>query len=514
MNREEIRTVGGGGQELNRTDVALAAALFIAALALRIPFRSQMAYHWDSAQLALAVGEYNIRLNQPHPPGFYFYIFLARWLNIFVGEPHTALVWLSVIAGSWLAAMGYLLATSMFGRGCGRATGLILLTSPLCWFHSEIALTTIVDGALVVTFVFVCWRAIQRKVTWWQTFAMAAAFAAVGGVRQQSGPLLIPLWIYVFWTFARPRLAKLLCGTALAAGFCLLWFLPMVKSAGGLGSYLGLVHLKNQIDASRTLWGGGGAAALLTDVQSMGQACWAGLLVAGIVAAAEFIRWVFFREPIVRRSFYQANKAQFAVLALWTTPMFLFGLIMYSIMPGHVLHFFPALAVLAGLGVAAFSKQLASWPIFREPRAEGVVLTVLVSINVLIFVYSPPTIMPVLLGLPMTGVEIRQHDANLSACLWAIRGKWLPGSVVICHRFENFYWGYAQFKYYLPEYQNVLVWNAPPPALPAADILLVVPPGESLDLFRPIFDLRSAVLVAEDGVKLYVVRGYRSTDSR
>src|ERR1700722_1726525 len=214
-----------------------------------------MAYHWDSAQFALAVGDYNIRLNQPHPPGFYFYIFLARWLNVFVGEPHAALVWLSVIAGSWLAAMGYLLATSMFGRSCGRATGLILLTSPLCWFHSEIALTTIVDGALVVTFVFVCWRAIQSGVTWLQTFAIAAAFAAVGGVRQQSALLLIPLWIYVFGAFARPRLAKLFCGAALAAGFCLLWFLPMVKSTGGLGSYLGLVHLKNQIDAPRTVWG-------------------------------------------------------------------------------------------------------------------------------------------------------------------------------------------------------------------------------------------------------------------
>jgi hypothetical protein len=318
--------------------------------------------------------------------------------------------------------------------------------------------------------------------------------------------LLSPLWIHVFWTFARPRMAKLLCGTALAAGLCLLWFLPMVKSAGGLGSYLGLMHLKNQVDASRTLWGGGGMNALLTDVESMGRACWAGLLGAGIVAAAEFVHWVFFREPIVRKSFYQANKAQFAVLALWMTPMFLFGLIMYSIMPGHVLHFFPALAVLAGLGVAALSKQLGLWPLFRKPRAEGVVLATLVSINVVLFVYSPPTIMPILTGLPLTGAEIHQHDADLSACLRTIRSKWSPASVVICHRFENFYWGYAQFKYYLPEYQNVLVWNARPPAVPAADILLVVPPGESLDLFRPIFDLRNAVLVAEDGAKLYVLR--------
>jgi hypothetical protein len=342
---------------------------------------------------------------------------------------------------------------------------------------------------------------------------MAAVFAAVGGVRQQSGPLLIPLWTYVFWTFARPRLAKFFCGTALAAGFCLLWFLPMVKSAGGLGSYLGLMHLKNQVDASRTIWGGGGVAALLTDVESMGQACWVGLLGAGIVGAADFIRWVCFRELIVRKNFYQANKAQFVVLALWTTPMFLFGLIMYSIMPGHVLDFFPALAILAGLGVAALSEQLGSWPIFRRPRAEGVILVTLVSINVVIFIYSPPPLTPVLMGLPLTGVEIHQHDADLSACLLTIRSKWASGDVVICHRFENFYWGYAQFKYYLPEYQNVLVWDVPPSGITAGDILLIVPPGESLDLFRPIFDLRDVFLVADDGVKLYALRRHGDTGS-
>ena len=93
----------------------------------------------------------------------------------------------------------------MFGRACGWGTGLILLTSPLTWFHSEIALTTIVDSALVVSYVFVCWRAIHSKVTWFQTIMLAVLLAAVGGVRQHSAPLLIPLWMYVFCGFAQPR---------------------------------------------------------------------------------------------------------------------------------------------------------------------------------------------------------------------------------------------------------------------------------------------------------------------
>ena len=35
--------------------------------------------------------------------------------------------------------------------------------------------------------------------------------------------------------------------------------------------------------------------------------------------------------------------------------------------------------------------------------------------------------------------------------------KWSLDDIIIWHRFESFYWGYAQFKYYLPEYQNVLI---------------------------------------------------------
>src|ERR1035438_8186786 len=152
MQVEEGKSTETVGALLARRDYGIALALFVVALALRVPFRSQFAYYWDSAQFALAVGEYNIRISQPHVPGFYLYVLLGRLMNLFVGEPHAALVWLSVLAGAWLVSMGYLLATSMFGRSCGWGTGLILLTSPLSWFHSEIALTTIVDSAVGVRF--------------------------------------------------------------------------------------------------------------------------------------------------------------------------------------------------------------------------------------------------------------------------------------------------------------------------------------------------------------------------
>src|SRR5277367_433242 len=130
-----------GAARYSPADWCVAALLLAGALALRIPFRSQFAYHWDSAQFALAIREYDIRLSQPHAPGYFLYVMLGRLVNFFVGDPHASLVWISVIFGGALPAVVYLLGTAMFGRKAGVTAGLLALTSPQVWFHSCVALT-------------------------------------------------------------------------------------------------------------------------------------------------------------------------------------------------------------------------------------------------------------------------------------------------------------------------------------------------------------------------------------
>jgi hypothetical protein len=506
-----MRADVGHGPELARADLGIAAAIFVAALASRIPFRSQLAYHWDSAQLARAVLKYDIRINQPHPPGFYLYVVLGRLLNSLVGDPHAALVWLSVLAGAWLTAVGFLLATSMFGRQCGLGTGLMLLTSPLCWFHSEIALTTIVDSALVVSFMFACWRAVQQGVTWLRILAMAALLAAVAGVRQQSAPCLIPVWLYVLWRFARPRGCKLSGAVVLLTGLSLLWFVPTVKSAGGLASYFQLVRLKSQIDASRTVWGGGGTEALFSDGFCIGRACWVGLSAAGIIALAELVCRSLFEKRMPEDNFYQTNRTQFRILLLWIAPIMAFDLFfMYAAMPGHILNFFPALVILTSLGLVKVAERLATSSEASRSRAFCGVLALVVTVNTVVFVWSPRWTTPLQLGLPLTAVEIGDHDAKLSACFQTIRQNWPPKNVIICHCRENFYWGLAQFAYYLPEYRNIMLGKdtSSPGALmtfpPGQDILIVVPPGESIDKFQTYIDLQTMSLVLDAGIKLYL----------
>jgi hypothetical protein len=156
----------------------------------------------------------------------------------------------------------------------------------------------------------------------------------------------------------------------------------------------------------------------------------------------------------------------------------------------------------------------------------GGILTVVVTVNVVAFLYSSAALSRLLLGLPLTGVEVREHDAKLSACFQAIRKNWPSGNIIVCHRLENFYWGFRQFQYHLPEYENVLLvadtslpgtlgakkwigyerrttFQTEVPIPDGQNVLLVVPPGQSLDGFKSWFDVRKAVLVIESGAKLY-----------
>jgi hypothetical protein len=98
--------------------------------------------------------------------------------------------------------------------------------------------------------------------------------------------------------------------------------------------------------------------------------------------------------------------------------------------------------------------------------------------------------------------------------------------VLICHRQEDFYWGFRQFEYHLPEYRNVLLeadaslpgvlatrkwigyerqtaFVSEVPILDGQDIVLVVPPTDSLARYESQFDVRKATLVLESRLKLY-----------
>jgi len=522
LKSKETNTAWRKTPELDRTDVMAAFVLFAVALVLRVPFRSQMAYHWDSAQFALAITEYDIRLSQPHAPGYFLYVMLGRMVNHFVGDPHASLVWISVVFGSLLPVIMYFLGTAMFGRWAGATAGALALTSPQTWFHSCVALTYIVDSFLACAVVLALWWAMSRGGGWGGAVLIGALLAMVGGVREQSVPAFVPLVVFVFWRFERAFAAKLVVAALVAVGLGLLWFVPMVWTSGGLGTYMEIVRLHVAFNAPAT-FSGGGWNALSRNVANMTGFCWNGLVLGALVLVGALLYRVFRMTAEQKTSWDSQHALELAVLAIWIVPMMVLGTVIgFTKQPGYVLSYLPGWFVLVGAVVASLKRK---WQ-------RMATIFVICGMNIVAFVAWPPRWDGVFFKMARTAREIAEHDRQLSQIVATVRQSYSPKAVVICHAAEFFMYGLRHFQLYLPEYEQYqfagdmtvlhppgkTMWRVRGGRLEFVDkidlggrkgIVLLVPPGESLEIFAPYLSMARVKAFAQGTNNVY----FLSTDS-
>src|SRR5512134_3285308 len=109
--------------------------LFLLTLFTRLPFRSTFLFDQDSVQFALGMKTYDVYLHQPHPPGYFLYVELARLIDVFVQDANASLVWISVFASVLAVLTTYCLASAIVDRQDGKWAALLMITSPAVWFH-------------------------------------------------------------------------------------------------------------------------------------------------------------------------------------------------------------------------------------------------------------------------------------------------------------------------------------------------------------------------------------------
>ena len=445
---ENTMTKGTNGAPANtphflRRDWGGAMLIFLVAVALDIPFRSRFAYQWDSAEFTLAIREYNVALSQPHAPGYFLYVMLGRLVNCFVGDPHGSLVWLSVLGGSSLVALLYVVGVEMFGRRVGWVAALFGMTSPQVWFHSCVALMYVVDGFLVCLAVLCCWRALRHGCRWADAVMIGGVLAIIGGVRPQTVPGLAPLVVYVFWRSPKQRLAKLAGAFCVCASGTLVWLVPMVRMSGGWAVYAEAFHRPATLYAAVT-FARGGIDALLWNVFFAGLYCWNGLaLGVGLLTGALIKRVRMDGER--KESWDAAHREALRVLALWIAPMMLMGTVVaLTTQPGHVLSYLPAWIIL----VAVVASQL------RKPAVFAVVTAIACMTNAAAFLVLPQAWAGVFYGTARTAREIRGHDRQLARIVHAIRVQLSPADTLVCHAQEYLPLGLRHLQVYLPEFEQ------------------------------------------------------------
>ncbi|HLF25343.1 MAG TPA: glycosyltransferase family 39 protein [Anaerolineae bacterium] len=266
----------------------LGVSLFLLGMLTRLPFTSQILYHWDSVNFALALDRFDIASDQPHVPGYILYVALGQVVNALFRDPQTTWVAISLIS-SGLAVMAiYLLGRDLFSRETGLIAALFLTASPLFWFYGEVALPHSLDTFAVIGVVWLLYRLWKGDARF--AIPAAIAIAVAGGLRPQTQVFLLPLALWASWRLGWRKL-----GPALAAMIVVdvLWVVPLVMSVGGIGRYLEVFNAFSQRFNESTTIFTGGLAGLARNLTKLGRYTlygWGAAIVPAVLYGFRYLR--------------------------------------------------------------------------------------------------------------------------------------------------------------------------------------------------------------------------------
>jgi len=396
------------------------APLGIAAVAVtRILCRSHLLYDVDSVNFALGMARFDPAAHQPHPPGYFLYVCLGRFVNLFLPDPNSALVAIGIAASCGAAWMIYLLTRLWFGQRAAWMSILLFLVSPLCWFHGIVALTYIVEAFFSALIGYFCWRAYSGE----KAFLLPAsiAFALAAGFRPSGALLLAPLWLFAI---RRARGTRLLLAIGAVVVVAFAWFLPMTASAGGVRPYFdALLQLWRTVPGRRTTL----------------SSPW--LAVARILTMAWIFVLCFGTASVVTvwsRAKTEVNKVRRAFIWAWIVPgMLFFALVFLSFVnSGYLL-------VLCPPAFAFLADRLASFVSSGDHRpVRWAAVTVGVAANCMWFFFAP---------LYCSYKSVRKFETDLTAITQDFGNNLDPNTTLIVG-FDSHFLGYRHAGYYLPHF--------------------------------------------------------------
>ena len=406
----------------------MAAGLFLLTLLSRIPFRSQILYHWDSVNFAYAMREFSVAQEQPHPPGYIVYVWLCRLVDLLFGDAQTTMVWISVFASALAVVAFFYLCRSIFDRSTGLTAALFLATSPLFWFYGEIALPHTLDTLLVIVSVWWLYKTMRGDRRY--LYPAIAVLAVAGGARPQTLVFLVPLLLFalrrVGWT-------RFLTAGALGVVLCLIWFVPLTVSSGGLANYLRVMsEYSGRFQNTTSILMGAGWEGIKYNARKLAMYTlygWNLALAPGLVYAAGRL-W---RRECPRRG----EKSIF--LLLWVAPALAFYAVIHMGQQGLIFIFLPVLLLFSAVGLTRLLTDRSRW--LAAATASLVVL------NAGIFLLAPEYPLGEGTQRLLTRATLANSDHYYDDRFDAILNNFSPQSTAILAA------DWHHVEYYLPDYK-------------------------------------------------------------
>ncbi len=370
------------------SDAGLAVTFFVVGIISRIPFQSQLLYHWDSVNFVMGMEQFDVRLHQPHPPGYLLYVLLGRLVNLIINDANASLVWISIFFSGLTASVVYLLGRRLFDKPTAIISALIALTSPAFWFYSQVALTYILEAFFVTAIALACLQTLRGN--WRMAFIAALLMGLAGGIRQTTLVLMLPLWLF---SLRRCGWRVIISAGILLGLTVMAWLAPTIILSGGLDAYLkASSSIGGGVLEDFELFGGGQSLfALLGPFVRLAMYLLYSLML-GIAALLYGTIKDLGNAKALWKQWRPDDRVH--VMALWLIP----NLVLYAPLvraPGHTFSFMPALVLMTAAAVMTFSHDLAarlSRPVMRSTLTlTGLMLVV----NVAFFLAAPPYLLDI-----------------------------------------------------------------------------------------------------------------------
>jgi hypothetical protein len=410
-------------------DVLLMMGFFLCGVITRVPFTSRILYHWDSVNFALALEHFDVRIHQPQPPGYVLYVLLGRALNLLFHDPNISLVWISILFSGLAVAAIFWLGRAMFGQQVGLVSAGLALTSPLFWFHGEVALSYITEGFFVTAIAFCCYK----QLTGDERYVLPASLmlGIAGGFRQNTLILLLPLWLFPLFRLGwRKRIAAVVTLVSVVG----IWLAIMFYLSGGFTDYWQAFNSQSQGNLAMSAAGPGLTLAInVLRLTTYGfYALTAGLPLLSVGFAWALRHW---RELI--------RAPEWQVILVWLLPSLVFYTFFVQ-QAGYTFTFSPAVLLTLGfIVIEVIPRATARW---KHSKQWGGALLVLIALsNIAFFLIAPPFLFGQkrqLFNTPSWS-SIRTRNIIVSEKLGFIRDNFSPENTAILAN---------QFDFRLPDY--------------------------------------------------------------
>ncbi len=407
----------------------------------RLPFQSTILHHWDSVNFALALEHFDVRLHQPHPPGtFLVYILVGRLFNLFLHNPNASLVWVSIIATGLAMAAIFILGTIWFDRRTGLATALLIVTSPLVWFHGEVALSYQLEFLWVLMIILACCKVPAGATK--ALYASALLLGLSGGIRPNTPFFLFPLWFTAVGSGVWARkysVRNLAVALSLLATGVGLWAIPVVIMSGGPAAYW---HVLESWRAEHLEEGG-----MAARIARLGM-----ITLYGVGAGLIPVGWALLREwRVLRGNLLHDRRTQ--AFALWIGPALAYFIFIHLRQSGQTFTIVPAFIIIAGISTVSVGGYL-EW---LNRKAWVIVTAFVVICNGVFFLFGPAYRFgrsADLIFNPPTWAAIRNYDTEIERRLDVIRREFTPEETVVIAGPRNF----RLPDFYLRDYQDTSLY--------------------------------------------------------